>query len=273
MIGGPHTRLRGRLRVKDRVGILRSLSGVVRGRLVRRFWDVMGPITDRVGPTVELDGVRVYVDPRFGRRIAMDLVSGDYEESERQILSSHLVHDDIVMELGAGIGVISAFCAQRVGSARVFAYEGNPALERHIRRTYALNHVSPTCEMCLIGEHDGEHMFHVADDFWSSSSINKPRWPARSLQVPVKSFNREVERIGPSVLIIDIEGGEHELCRYADFLGVQKILLEVHEWIIGRRAVEHIRSCLADAGFTLTQPVPGPLLFAQRRPHVRAASK
>ncbi len=256
-----------RLGIRGRVKTLVSRADYFRRRAVRGWWNLASPIAERIGPTVEFDGVRVYVDPRFGKSIAKDLLNGGYEWWERQILKAHLAPTDIVMELGAGIGVISTYCAQRLGSERVFAYEGNPILEHFIRRTYGLNRVSPTIEMCLIGEHDGEQSFWLAEDFWASSTLAQPGAPFapdRCIKVPVKAFSQEVRRINPSLLIVDIEGGEDEFCRCADFHNVQKILLEMHEWIIGPDAVESIRSRLSDAGFQLKQQIVPHGLFLER---------
>jgi len=38
-----------------------------------------------------------------------------------------------------------------------------------------------------------------------------------------------VQKINPTFLIIDIEGGEDELLKYADFHNVRKLIIELHE--------------------------------------------
>jgi len=221
----------------------------VRWRALQKCWDLTGPIADAVGPTAEFEGLKVYVDPRFGRIVQQDLLVGGYENAELQILKIQLSAADVVMEIGAGLGVISSFCAQRIGSDRVFTYEANPAMERHIRRTHRLNGVAPTLEMCLIGEHAGTAPFWVGSLFWGSST--RKRGNGRWVSVPVKAFNAEVQRLHPSFLLIDIEGGESDLCRYATFHEVRKVMLEVHQDLIERDGVEFVRSQMHRAGFRL----------------------
>jgi FkbM family methyltransferase len=94
-----------------------------------------------------------------------------YEYWELQILKSSLKPTDTVMEIGTGLGLLSAYCAKRIGSDRVFTYEGNPEQEQHIRRTYALNQVCPILDICLVGREVGEQKFYVSNDFWDASTV------------------------------------------------------------------------------------------------------
>lgn len=66
-------------------------------------------------------------------------------------VAAKLDADDVVMDVGTGIGLVATLCAQRIGSERVYTYEANPALERPIRETFELNRVSPHLEMCMHG--------------------------------------------------------------------------------------------------------------------------
>ena len=68
---------------------------------------------------------------------------GRYERDELRLIGQLLSPEDVALEVGAGLGVLSAYCARRLGSSRVFAYEANPDLEACIRDTYSLNQVQP----------------------------------------------------------------------------------------------------------------------------------
>jgi FkbM family methyltransferase len=250
--------------MRPRIKKLISGANRVRKRLVRTGWDLIGPVAERIGPIVQIEGITVQVDPRLGKEVRMALLKGYFGHPEVQVVKSQLSQWDTVMELGAGIGVMSSLCAKRVGSERVFTYEGNPSMERHIRRTYRLNRVSPTLEMCLIGEHAGLQSLYIAEDFWASSTIGG-RPNARVIRVPVRPFNLELQRLNPTFLIVDIEGAEYDLCRYANFHHVQKISIEVHEHIIGHANLKFVRSQLQNAGFRLNEQASFPtVLFFQR---------
>ena len=199
-------------------------------------------------PVVEIAGVRLPVGQHLSRKATRALYQGSYEKDEQRIIAARLSPDDIVIEMGAGLGFISSLCAKRIGSERVFAYEANPELRRHILRTYALNDVRPTIEICVLGSSGGTRTFYVEKNFFSSSTVRRSA-RARAIQVPVKSCNEEIGRIRPSFLIVDIEGGEYELLRNIDFQTVRKIAIELHERVIGPAGVAFVRSRLADAGF------------------------
>lgn len=202
-------------------------------------------------PIVELSGIKL----RMGRHIVPEVrkhfEDGTYEWPELNALQEKLTPDDVVMELGAGIGLVSACCARAIGSDRVFAYEANPLMEWHIRDTYALNGVSPNLEMCLLGETDGLRTFYVHDAFWESSSIADGR-TAKAITVPCRGFNDELARVNPTFLVIDIEGGELEICRNTRFHEVRKVLIELHEKL-GIKGLHAVRSALYRAGFRVNR--------------------
>jgi FkbM family methyltransferase len=213
---------------------------------------------------VELAGVKV----RMGRHIAPEVQqhfhTGAYEWPERRALQLRLRPDDVVMELGTGIGLLSAYCAKAIGSERVFTYEANPRLERHIRDTYALNGVSPTLDMCMLAEKEGSQTFYVREAFWESSTVPDGR-PAQAITVPAKSFNDEAARINPSFLIMDIEGGEYELCRHMRFFDIKQLLIEVHKGKLGDKRARQVRSRLYRAGFRVDRKLTmWEVLFLER---------
>jgi hypothetical protein len=76
-------------------------------------------------------------------------------------------------------------------------------------------------------------------NFWSSSTI-KSHAKAKAIEVPVKRFNDELERLQPSFLIIDIEGGEQDFIRYARLDGVNKVCIELHPFFIDPTAVAEV---------------------------------
>jgi len=59
-------------------------------------------------------------------------------------------------------------------------------MEHYIRKTYQVNCISPTLEMCLIRRQTGQQTFDIAEYFWSSSANGVQKQEA--IQVPVKSF-------------------------------------------------------------------------------------
>ncbi len=202
---------------------------------------------------VNIRGVKVPIlKEKLSPTVLEFIYMGDYEKQELKLVKGVLDKNDIVMELGTGLGLLSSYCAQKIGSERVFTYEANPGLEAYIRQTYQLNNVAPNLTICLLGERPGEQTFYVNESFFSSSTVRRNA-NDKPIQVPVKSFNEEIYKINPTFLILDIEGGEYELLKFADFHTIKKIVIEVHPHAIGQEKVDFVMSKLKNAGFYVNQ--------------------
>ncbi len=199
-------------------------------------------------PVVEIEGVKIKMGNYMTELIQDCIYKNKYETSELKFIQSYLEPNDIVMEVGAGLGLLSSYCAKAIGSDRVFAYEANPNLIKEIKKNYQLNQVNPVIDNCIVGEKTGTQDFFLRKGFWASSTI-QPNKTATKIQVKVKSFNEEIRKINPSFVVIDIEGGEGELFKYIDFYNAKKIVIELHPGIIGQDKIDFVYSRLMEAGF------------------------
>jgi len=182
--------------------------------------------------------------------IRRDIYFGDYERKELDVIERRLQPGDTVMEVGAGIGFLSAYCARVLGDERVFAYEANPALLELIGTVHARNGVRPRVTQALLGAGDGERDFFVEADYWASSLVRRSAG-ARCVRIRQIDFNAELRRVAPTFLIVDVEGGEYELLRRADLSGVAKLCLEVHPDVLGNARVSELFAGLVAAGLSL----------------------
>ena len=202
----------------------------------------------RTRPIVSIEGVRVRVGRHMSRRVERAISKGGYERDELRLIGMVLSPSDVVLDAGAGLGVISAYCAKRLGSSRVFAFEANPDLEPSIRETYALNGVEPTLEMCAIRATAGRVTLYRTKHIFSSSII-KRNAEALPIEVPGKALSYVVEKFRPTLLIVDVQGAESELFDQAQLPGVTKIMLELHERVIGEAKARRVRGALTALGF------------------------
>ncbi len=188
--------------------------------------------------------------PGIAPGIAREIYLGEYESREIDIVSRRLEAADVVLEVGAGLGFLSAYCAKRIGGDRVHAFEANPALMPLIRATHERNRVAPAVHNVLLARGEGERTFYVEADFWASSTT--ARTPqARAIQVPQRDLNAELLRIAPTFLIVDIEGGEGEFFACAGLAGVAKVCVEIHPDVIGNDGVSAVFARLLAQGFAL----------------------
>ena len=186
--------------------------------------------------------------PLVSPGIAREIYFGDYEAKEIEIVSKRLAVDDVVFEVGAGLGFLSAYCAKRTGGERVFAYEANPELIPLIRQTHCRNEVAPTLINALLARGDGEREFHLEDEFWASSAH---RTGGRSITVRQLDLNNELARVRPTFLIVDIEGGEAEFFAGAEMSTVRKICVETHPDVLGDHVLSEMFAKLVAMGFAL----------------------
>jgi FkbM family methyltransferase len=199
-------------------------------------------------PIITIEGIRIRVGRHMSRRVERALSKGGYEREELRLIGEVLSPGDVVLEVGAGLGLVSAYCARRLGSGRVFAYEADPDLEPCIRETYRLNGVEPHLDMCAIGAHAGRIILY-RDKHFVSSSVVRRRVGAKPVEVPGKALNYVVERARPTLLVIDAEGAERELFDGADLPSVSKVVLELHDRVIGPDGTDRVRRLLAGMGF------------------------
>lgn len=196
-------------------------------------------------------GVRLPIKhPAITPPILKDIFFGVYESKEAELVKNKITADDVVMEVGAGIGFLSALCAKVTGGERIFAYEANPQLMEVIKQVHELNQVAPTVSNVLLGEGEGKRTFWLEKDYWASSLIqgSKDATPIRVRQI---DLNQEIQRIRPSFMILDIEGGEYEFLRHARLDPIRKIVIEVHPHVLGYARISEMLGWLFAAGFAL----------------------
>lgn len=217
------------------------------GRTIRKFkklaWRFAQPAW------ADNNGIMLPVKHRMiSPGIAREIYLGEYESKEIEIISRRLSGQDVVLEVGAGLGYLSAYCAKRNGSDRVFTYEANPELIPVIKETHARNGVAPTVTNALLACGEGEREFRIEHDFWASSAH---RSQGRAITVKQLDLNAELARVRPSFMIVDIEGGEAEFFAGAALDTVNKICVETHPDVLGDKVLSEMFAGLVAKGFAL----------------------
>lgn len=215
-------------------------------------------------PIITIEGIRIRVGRHMSRRVEQALSKGNYEREELRLIGSVLSPSDLVLEIGAGLGLVSAYCARRIGSNRVFAFEADPDLEPCIRETYQLNGVDPALEICAIGARSGRVTLY-RDKHFISSSVVRRRAGARPVEVSGKALNYVVGKIRPTLLVVDAEGAERELFDRAELPTVTKVVLELHDRVIGPDGTNRVRAQLSALGFVTDRSLSSPEHLVLRR--------
>ncbi len=192
-------------------------------------------------------GVQLALFDGMSAYMQRSILKGRYERGEARCLIQKVRPDDVVLEIGGGMGFISALAAHLIGSERVHSYEANPGLIPRIHETYRLNDVAPTVHNEILADGPGSETFYVEDEFVTSSTRRLSE-AAREVQVPRVDVNESIRRTGATFLVMDIEGGEAELVPMIDWSPIRAVVVELHPQIIGEEACHKVQDHLAAQG-------------------------
>ena len=203
--------------------------------------------------TTHLDGMRLLCDPeKVNRSIAREIIKGRYEMAERKLAREAIRSGDRVLEIGAGLGVVSILCNRLAGAGNVTSYEANTALEAPIRANFALNNLTPNLVLKAVTV-DGQPITFFKNDNVVSSSVYDRGLVAECITVPSVAIDVAISRADANVIVMDVEGAEVDLLAAADLQAVREIIVEVHPHIVGAPSIDGMISALTGRGFAVTE--------------------
>lgn len=202
----------------------------------------------------------------FGTKLAYDaevmspqvvekIERGGYERFEARRSRDLVKAGDRVIELGAGLGFLSALIVGQTDVGEYVMVEADPRLADVIRRTHELNGLPTptsirtcvaTCDQDLLAK--GEVEFHVGAKFCASSILGV-RKRKDTVIVPVVPLVDVIEETKANVLLVDIEGAETGVFNGTPLGTVERIVMEIHPHRIGDAGVRKVFSSLDTLGF------------------------
>lgn len=179
-----------------------------------------------------------------------ELATGRYEAKEVKAVKRAIRRHDRVLELGAGLGIITSVIAGITGTT-VHAYEANPdtvSLAERIIAANAIDNIKLKSGLLTAGP-SRSYEFYVRRDLWMSS-LNEEQGPYEAvIAIESHDIDQVIAAHNINVLVMDIEGAERELARDADLHGVDRILMEFHDHLYGLEGIRDITQSLSDKGF------------------------
>lgn len=199
---------------------------------------------------METKGVLIPYDPEIITPAIKHAINEGYFEAEEAAQLPHIVGpNDIVLDIGAGIGFISTLIARR--AARVISVEANPDLMPFMAALHQLNGVKNVTRMnVVLGDAEaGSVTFYQRTDFWMGSLAVGPNPYKTKVNVPCRSLNTLLATEQVSLIVCDIEGAEAFLFNNAKLCSVNRVYLELHDHITGLKGVASVFSAMAARGF------------------------
>lgn len=162
---------------------------------------------------VQVGEFMICFDPR-DRFIASKLiVDGSYEKAEIETLCSYIVPGDLVLDIGANIGLYTLPMSRAVGeTGAVIAFEPDPDNVRFLRQNVQANGCNNVHIVnCALGNLDEERDLFQNEDNRGYLSFADLSGTDASVKVPVRRGDQILEELGvetPAVAKIDVEGAE-----------------------------------------------------------------
>ena len=203
-------------------------------------------LTRRPPRRFTLDGVVLELGPEAMGLVSKAIFMRTYEQSERAIVAATLHPDDVVLELGAGMGFITTVAARIAREVR--SYEANPDMARTAGATLTRNgsRASVTNGALMRSPRVATVPFHIHENFTESSLL--PLQGRPTVDIPVFDFMQACE--GATYLIVDIEGGEVDLLT-GELPGIRAVCVECHPAVVSRQAITGMLASLFEQGFAL----------------------
>jgi FkbM family methyltransferase len=198
------------------------------------------------------------------RSLTRKIIRGLHESFEIEAVKALLRPSDVVLEVGAGTGVLSAIMAKL--GAQVHAFEPNRTLLSSAQAVFVATGVEIDYRSVAVGVEEGHARFFVdsrSQSGGSSSLIN--RGNSLEIDVPVVSFHDVCEELHPTFLMVDAEGAERDLLTAALPATVRVVCVEIHPHVIGSTAASKIVYDLLGQGFILNIDHSGQRVFAFTR--------
>lgn len=191
--------------------------------------------------------------PPVSDDIRNKITSGIYESREARSIQRLFDRDEVVVELGAGVGLISTIAMKSGKVRRLHTFEADERLVPLIQATHKRNGIENVTVHNVAVSGDPEAVSRgyldlaMRKNFPGNSTMSAgPK--VRTTRVKVRSLGSIVAEYRPSVLIVDIEGAEEHLFTGVDLAGVMRVSMEIHPHHLGTEGVRRVFDDLHAAG-------------------------
>lgn len=168
------------------------------------------------------------------------------EREETELIPTLFGPGDRVLVAGNCMGWTSAWLV--VNGASIVALEPNPYMARLVE-DHLLIDGKPMPVMCAaVGARDGEAFLHQEGLVYECSVSTKPS----DVPVAIRGLAGLIEEFRLNAVCLDIEGGEADLLQNttaADWVGINKVLIEIHVNLIGGAGAKAVHDAILRLGF------------------------
>jgi FkbM family methyltransferase len=216
------------------------------------------------GGRIVVDGKLLDANTRLISRSTFKfMLTGNYEVAERRLLaymvdSGHISRGDRVLEAGGGLGVLTMKIADIVGDDSIVVFEANPRTAEALQANLALNGHAIKVEIrALVADVNADVAFAdliEADAGFGGCSTHRVESGVPTITVPAEALAEALRRVDPTVLVIDVEGAEHDLlASVRDWGRLRSIHMEIHPDVLPAPKIAAMLRRLAQDGFRVVE--------------------
>jgi FkbM family methyltransferase len=245
----------------------RSRNALDAWRQQEHWW--LGLIVAISGDRVRLDGCTFSVGhPAIRTSLKSLFLLGQYEKSERDILTEHLDRSMPLVELGGGIGVVACVANSMLSAPeKHVVVEANPELIDALLDSRERNGGAFAVLNRAVAYGGDEVTFYRARGFLAGSVQVASDRP---IAVPTITMRQIIAEAGfdTCTLVCDIEGGEMDLVKHeSDVLTahVQMFIVEMHGWRVGQQLADEAIATLQRIGFVCVHQRGATYVFRNTR--------
>ena len=198
--------------------LISKSSSYLRRKIYVQFWLIYYNIKSATfgDQIISIDNVLIDLEGDvLSPAMKKELRKKRYENAEKEIIKTHIHSNLPTIDLGAGVGYTACLVDRETNDPTpVIAVEANKSLIPVIRRTKALNKSNFNIHYSAYDSSNDSVEFQIGEDFWLSSQYNREGRKQNKVTVPAISLSGIIKKYDlekPIQMIVDIEGGEHDL--------------------------------------------------------------
>jgi FkbM family methyltransferase len=160
-----------------------------------------------------------------------------YELGVQRTLDQLLRKGDTMVDIGANIGMIALHARSLVGeTGQVICFEPNPECADAIEEHMAMNAIrNVSVRRSALAAVSGSLALNLTSGHTGTATLARVSGAVKSIQVPVRVGDQELERVIPKVIKIDVEGFELQV-----LLGLRKTLAKHKPFLITELLDDHL---------------------------------
>lgn len=215
----------------------------------------------------QVDGLQFDLDDAaWPVSVLSALCGGTFELAERRLCKKLVRPGDVVVEFGTATGLVALVAARIAGAGAVTSFEADPDLVPVAQRAAALNDLVVHLHHAAVVDTPDDHVaFFRSSNFASSSTLELAS--TEQITAPAVQAEAVIAELRPTILIVDVEGGEAHLARSIADSGADAVIVEVHPHVIGLDGCHLVADAIAAGGFQVDDALCDGQVICFRRGH------